>query len=127
MSKATTPMKPTERDYQLFVKPLVTEKTAKLGEANWYTFEVPLTATKPELKAAFQRLYSVDVIQVNTLIQKGKLRSVRAFDRRDRRPSYRRYRTVAQAHPSKDSESQVLPVLPAQPLGQSWCHDQNNI
>lgn len=77
MSKAITPMKPTERDYQMFVKPLVTEKTAKLGEANWYTFEVPLTATKPELKAAFQRLYSVDVIQVNTLIQKGKLRSVR--------------------------------------------------
>lgn len=64
---------PTERMYQLLVRPLVTEKTTKVAEAgNWLTFEVLLDATKPEIKEAVQRLYGVDVERVNTLIQKGK-------------------------------------------------------
>ncbi|RYG60279.1 MAG: 50S ribosomal protein L23 [Alphaproteobacteria bacterium] len=64
---------PTERMYQLLVRPLVTEKTTKVAEAgNWLTFEVLLDATKPEIKQAVQRLYGVDVERVNTLIQKGK-------------------------------------------------------
>ncbi len=64
---------PTERMYQLLVRPLVTEKTTKVAEAgNWLTFEVLPDATKPEIKEAVQRLYGVDVLRVNTLIQKGK-------------------------------------------------------
>ena len=64
---------PTERMYQLLKRPLVTEKTTQQAEAgNWVSFEVALDATKPELKAAFERLYGVTVERVNTLIQKGK-------------------------------------------------------
>jgi large subunit ribosomal protein L23 len=67
---------PTERMYQLFVRPLVTEKTTKVAEdGNWLTFEVLQDATKPELKAAFERLYGVEVLRVNTLTQKGKKRT----------------------------------------------------
>jgi len=69
---------PTERMYQLFVRPLVTEKTSRQAESgNWLSFEVALDATKPELKAAFERLYGVPAIAVNTLIQKGKARGFR--------------------------------------------------
>jgi large subunit ribosomal protein L23 len=61
--------------YQLLVRPLVTEKTAKIAETgNWLTFEVLPDATKPELKTAVERLYGVEVLKVNTLIQKGKAR-----------------------------------------------------
>lgn len=67
---------PTERMYQLIVRPLVTEKTTLVAESgNWLTFEVLGDATKPEIKAAFERLYGVDVLRVNTLIQKGKKRT----------------------------------------------------
>jgi large subunit ribosomal protein L23 len=67
---------PTERMYQLIVRPLVTEKTTLVAESgNWLTFEVLADATKPEIKAALQRLYGVEVLKVNTLIQKGKKRT----------------------------------------------------
>lgn len=66
---------PTERHYQVLIRPLVTEKTSKVAEkGNWLTFEVAPSATKPEIKEALQRLYGVEVERVNTLIQKGKSR-----------------------------------------------------
>lgn len=66
---------PTERMYQLFLRPVVTEKTTKVAESgNWLAFEVAPDATKPELKLAFETLYGVTVERVNTLIRKGKNR-----------------------------------------------------
>ena len=65
---------PTELMYQILVRPLVTEKTAKQAEGNWLAFEVAAGATKPEIKTAMERLYGVEVLRVNTLIQKGKQR-----------------------------------------------------
>ena len=67
-----------EQFYQLIKRPLVTEKTAKIAESgNWLVFEVLKTATKPQIKAAVQALYGVEVIRVNTLIHKGKLKGGR--------------------------------------------------
>lgn len=78
MAKSKSPAtQPTERMYQLFQRPLVTEKTTKVGETGWLAFAVDLNATKPELKAAFERLYGVEVERVNTLIQKGKVKGFR--------------------------------------------------
>jgi large subunit ribosomal protein L23 len=68
---------PTERMYQMFVRPLVTEKTSKLAEGNWLAFEVMPGATKPEIKLAFERLYGVEVARVNTLTHKGKTKGFR--------------------------------------------------
>ena len=62
----------TENMYQLLKRPLVTEKTARLAEGNWIVFEVEKQASKPDIRSAVERLYGVDVLQVNTLIQKGK-------------------------------------------------------
>jgi large subunit ribosomal protein L23 len=36
------------------------------------TFAVPVTATKPEIKAAVEMLFDVEVKAVNTILLKGK-------------------------------------------------------
>ena len=67
-----------EKFYQLIKRPLVTEKTTKISEqGNWLSFEVLKTATKPEIKAAVQALYGVEVTRVNTLIAKGRKKGAR--------------------------------------------------
>lgn len=88
MSK-TSSTNPTERMYQLVVRPLVTEKTTLIAESgNWLTFEVLTDATKPEIKDALQRLYGVDVLKVNTLIQKGKKRTRNLGARSDMKKAF---------------------------------------
>jgi large subunit ribosomal protein L23 len=67
---------PTERDYQILRRPLVTEKTAALAEGNWLAFEVAKDATKPEIRSAVTRLYGVEPQRVNTLVQKGKAKGI---------------------------------------------------
>jgi large subunit ribosomal protein L23 len=42
------------------------------SEQNKYVFEVALGATKIEIKEAVQKLFSVDVEDVNTMVVKGK-------------------------------------------------------
>ena len=66
-----------ERIYQLVRRPLVTEKSSLGSEHNQVTFEVPLDATKPEIKAAVEDLFKVKVKGVNTLRQKGKTKRFR--------------------------------------------------
>jgi len=41
---------------------------------NKYVFEVTRTATKPEIKEAVEKLFSVTVLSVNTILVKGKLK-----------------------------------------------------
>ena len=68
--------------YEIIRKPVVTEKST-MGSANGQvTFKVPLSATKPKIKAAVETLFKVDVTGVNTLIQKGKtkrFKGIKAF------------------------------------------------
>jgi len=66
-----------ERIYQLIRKPIVTEKSTLLSEFNQVTFQVPLEARKPEIKAAVEDLFKVKVTAVNTLRQKGKVKRFR--------------------------------------------------
>ncbi|APV43557.1 large subunit ribosomal protein L23 [Dehalogenimonas formicexedens] len=53
-------------------KPLITEKNARLQEANQYAFEVADEATKPQIKAAVETAYKVTVTGVNVIVVKGK-------------------------------------------------------
>ena len=69
---ATKPILSKERMYQTILSPLVTEKATLLSERNQVVFRVPLSATKPEIKAAVEALFDVKVVGVNTLTQKGK-------------------------------------------------------
>jgi len=58
--------------YDVIVAPIITEKATMASEVNQVLFKVRKTATKPEIKAAVERLFDVKVTAVNTLIRKGK-------------------------------------------------------
>lgn len=63
--------------YDMIRRPIVTEKSTLGSQYGQVTFEVPLSATKPEVKQAIETLFEVDVTGVNTLIQKGKTKRFR--------------------------------------------------
>lgn len=68
--------------YDIIRQPVVTEKSTMGSEHGQMTFKVPLKATKPDIKAAIETLFKVNVTRVNTLIQKGKtkrFKGVKAF------------------------------------------------
>lgn len=66
-----------ERIYELIRSPIMTEKSTLLSEFNQVSFRVPLNASKPEIKAAVEELFKVNVTAVNTLRQKGKVKLFR--------------------------------------------------
>ena len=70
---------------QIIKRPIVlTEKAASLKElANQVVFEVDLRANKIQIADAVEKLFSVKVESVNTLIQRGKIKRVgRAYLKR---------------------------------------------
>lgn len=79
MSKQSKPAVSRERMYDLIVAPVITEKSTMASEHNQVTFRVPLSATKPEIKAAVEGLFNVKVKAVNTLIAKGKTKRFRGI------------------------------------------------
>ena len=58
--------------YDTILRPIITEKATMANENGQITFAVPVTATKPEIKAAVEMLFDVKVTAVNTILQKGK-------------------------------------------------------
>jgi large subunit ribosomal protein L23 len=60
------------RHYDVIVAPHITEKATMMSEHNAVVFKVAGDATKPEIKAAVEALFSVKVTGVNTIVQKGK-------------------------------------------------------
>ena len=79
MSETQTkkPVISQERMYQLIVAPVITEKATILNETGQVTFKVSLDATKPEIKAAVEGLFGVNVTAVNTVVVKGKSKRFR--------------------------------------------------
>ena len=63
--------------YDTILRPIVTEKATMANENGQVTFAVPVTATKPEIKAAVEMLFDVKVTAVNTILQKGKAKECR--------------------------------------------------
>jgi|SRR5690625_2491376 len=66
-----------ERKLEMIRRPVITEKSTFMGEENRVAFVVPSDATKPEIKAAVEDVFSVKVKAVNTLIAKGKTKRFR--------------------------------------------------
>ena len=65
--------KATEKDFQVIVKPLITEKTMSLMQnENKVTVKVLDTANKTEIKLAFERIFQVKVTDVKVLNQRAK-------------------------------------------------------
>ncbi len=60
------------RHYVVIVSPIITEKATIASENNQVVFKVRRNATKPQIKAAVEKLFDVKVTAVNTLLRKGK-------------------------------------------------------
>ena len=58
--------------YDVVLAPHITEKSTLVSEQNAVVFKVAKDATKPQIKAAVEALFSVKVTGVNTIVQKGK-------------------------------------------------------
>ena len=60
--------------YQIILNPLVTEKLTQQSEFNKMVFSVPVNATKLEVKSSIEKIFSVKVTSVNTILLKGKVK-----------------------------------------------------
>jgi len=81
----------TERLMQVLLAPIETEKTTFIAEKNQQVaFRVVDTATKPEIKAAVELLFKVQVESVQVLNRKGKVKRFGRFvgSRRSERKAY---------------------------------------
>ena len=65
------------RQFDIILSPAITEKGTMMSANNQIVFNVRLAATKPEIKAAVEKLFGVKVKSVNTLVRKGKLKRFR--------------------------------------------------
>jgi large subunit ribosomal protein L23 len=61
----------------VILAPVVSEKSYGLLDANTYTFVVHPDSNKTEIKEAIQTIFSVRVMNVNTLNRKGKVKRTR--------------------------------------------------
>jgi large subunit ribosomal protein L23 len=70
---------------QVLVAPIISEKATQIGEKrNQVLFKVLRDATKPEIKAAVELMFNVQVASVSTALQKGKVKRFgRTTGRRD--------------------------------------------
>jgi large subunit ribosomal protein L23 len=67
------------KHYEAILSPVITEKSTAASEHNQVVFKVPLTATKPQIKAAVEGLFKVKVKAVNTITTKGKVKRFKGF------------------------------------------------
>ena len=78
MSVAAVSPRNTERLMQVLLAPVISEKGTFIGEKNnQYTFRVASNATKPEIKAAVELMFSakdrkIEVVSVQVLNVGGK-------------------------------------------------------
>ena len=73
-----------ETMFNIIRAPVITEKATNLGDKNQVVFRVSMEATKPEIKAAVELLFKVEVESVSTVVQKGKVKKFgRSIGRRD--------------------------------------------
>ena len=63
--------------YDVIRAPAITEKSTLVSEHNQVVFKVASDATKADVKAAVESLFSVKVKAVNTQVRKGKMKAFR--------------------------------------------------
>ena len=60
----------------ILIKPIITEKAETLSEQlNQYSFVVDRKTNKIEIRKAVEKMYSVNVASVNTIVMPGKSKS----------------------------------------------------
>ena len=74
--------------YDIIRRPIITEKSMKVetdregNEIKKYTFEVPKTVNKLEIKYAVEEVFGVKVAKVNTMNYDGKLKRMGRYEGR---------------------------------------------
>jgi len=58
----------------IIIKPVVSERSVASMEQNKYTFKVDLKANKIDIKHAIEEIFKVKVVDVKTMIVKGKVK-----------------------------------------------------
>ena len=80
--------------YDLIRRPIITEKSMEPyfdrqgNEIKMYTFEVPQSANKVEIKKAVEEVFGVTVAKVNTMNIMGKMKRMGRYE--GRRPSWKK-------------------------------------
>ena len=63
--------------YDKILSPVVTEKSTNLSELNKITFKVPDGANKKNLKKNIEKIFKVNVIKVNIINKKNRIKITR--------------------------------------------------
>lgn len=86
---------------EVIVKPVITEKSSSNIAEGKYTFQVAKKATKVQIANAVETLFNVKVLNVNTMIVKGKEKRVGAHT--GRRPDWKKAIITIDTNPSEKS------------------------
>ncbi len=60
--------------YDKILSPVVTEKSTNMSEFNKVTFKVPYSSNKNSLKKSIEKLFKVNVIKVNIVNKKTRIK-----------------------------------------------------
>lgn len=60
----------------VIIAPVLTEKATNLVKDQVYMFEVHQKATKYQIKEVLEKLYSVKISNIRTMVRKGKMRRI---------------------------------------------------
>lgn len=79
-----------EKIYEIILRPVITEKSTQQLAYNQYVFEVDKRAHKPQIKKAIEKIFKVTVLDVTTLILKGKKKKFKGREgqRSDRKKAF---------------------------------------
>ena len=58
----------------VLLRPIITEKSSLMMQENKYTFKVPVTANKTEIRQAVESIWNVKVMAVTTIRVHGKVK-----------------------------------------------------
>ena len=70
-------MKNANAAFDIILSPVITEKSTNLNALNKLTFKVAKDANKSSIKKSIEKLYKVEVIKVNTILSKPRVKMVR--------------------------------------------------
>ena len=62
------------KNFDIIIRPVITEKTMADMEEDKYTFEVAKKSNKSEIKKSIEEIFSVKVAKVNTMNMTGKVK-----------------------------------------------------
>lgn len=92
---------------ELKIHPRISEKTFAQAQNGMYVFDVPARATKQQISQAVAKQFSVSVVDVNTVVVKGK---VKKSYRKGGAPVVGKRKDVKKAY-VRLGEGQTIPVF----------------